>query len=286
MSPSNAPPRRRARKAPVEQPQSRRRADKSSALGRVLNCVPSSNSEQDWQLIHAMESGMVVSAPVPESRDLREPWWNIGDQGQTGASVGWATGDSVLRWHFATANRLPKRQTLSPRYLWMAAKETDESTRWPTTFLNREGTSLKATLEVARKFGAVPEAALPTSEEKLFSGDARSFFALAARWKIASYFNLGLELTAWRLWIALKGPVLVRVDVDDTFDGATSTRGKLARHQPGTRRGGHSVALVGYTPQFFIVRNSWGAGWGDEGFGYAMTAYAQEAFTEAYGVTL
>jgi C1A family cysteine protease len=45
------------------------------------------------------------------------------------------------------------------------------------------------------------------------------------------------------------------------------------------------VALVGYTPEGFIVRNSWGVEWGDCGFGYASNAYAG-AFTEAYGVTL
>ncbi len=44
-------------------------------------------------------------------------------------------------------------------------------------------------------------------------------------------------------------------------------------------------ALVGYTPDRFIVRNSWGTSWGDQGFAYASVAYAQAAFTEAYGVS-
>ena len=44
------------------------------------------------------------------------------------------------------------------------------------------------------------------------------------------------------------------------------------------------LALVGYTPDRFIVRNSWGTGWGDRGFAYASLPYAQEAFTEAYGI--
>jgi C1A family cysteine protease len=58
-------------------------------------------------------------------------------------------------------------------------------------------------------------------------------------------------------------------------------------YRPETMRGGHAVALVGYTPDRFIVRNSWGTtGWGDQGFGYASLAYAQQAFTEAYGVSL
>ncbi len=31
------------------------------------------------------------------------------------------------------------------------------------------------------------------------------------------------------------------------------------------RRGGHAMAVVGYTKQGFIIRNSWGTRWGDDG---------------------
>ena len=74
--------------------------------------------------------------------------------------------------------------------------------------------------------------------------------------------------------------------MDATWDNAPNTKGKLDVYQPDTTRGGHAVALVGYTPDRFIVRNSWGTGWGDQGFGYASIAYAQAAFTEAYGAAV
>jgi hypothetical protein len=34
---------------------------------------------------------------IPESKDLRESWWIIGDQGTTGSCVGWASADSTVR---------------------------------------------------------------------------------------------------------------------------------------------------------------------------------------------
>lgn len=77
---------------------------------------------------------------------------------------------------------------------------------------------------------------------------------------------------------------MTRFNVDATWNQATATKGRLDAYKPKTARGGHAVALVGYTPDAFIVRNSWGTGWGDRGFACASLSYAQDAFTEAYGV--
>ena len=76
--------------------------------------------------------------------------------------------------------------------------------------------------------------------------------------------------------------------MDATWDHATATHGKLDIFQPATVRGGHCVAIVGYTAdKRFIVRNSWGTGWGDNGYGYASEAYISAAFfNESYGITL
>jgi len=148
------------------------------------------------------------------------------------------------------------------------------------------GTSLKSALDVARKFGEVRDADLPFSTGALYAGDTQTFYALASQLKILSYFNVGTNLTNWKAWLATKGPILTRLDVDKTWDDATTNAGNMDEYQPDTTRGGHAVAIVGYKRDRFIVRNSWGTGWGDKGFGYASLAYAQAAFTEAYGVAV
>jgi hypothetical protein len=254
---------------------------------RILNCIPSREVEKDWGMQHAVQAGLLAArAALPSSKDLREAWWKIGDQKNTGSCVGWASADSVIRWHFVKANRLSKPERLSPRFIWMAAKETDQYVSQPTTFIESDGTSLKAALDIARKFGTVRDSVLPFEPIKLYQGAAQTFYALSAQLKIASYFNLGTNLANWRTWLANNGPILTRLNVDATWDNATNTGGKMDVYQPNTTRGGHAVALVGYTPDRFIVRNSWGTGWGDKGFGYASIAYAQAAFTEAYGASI
>ena len=259
---------------------------------RILNVEPSRDTERDWRFEHAARAGLLATdrAAVPASKDLRERWWKIGDQGGSGSCVGWATADSLLRWHFVKAGRIKNTETMSKRFIWMASKETDPSTSLPTTFIESAGTTLKSALDVARKFGAVRDPVLPFASGKLYTGQSNTFYAVATQLRIGSYFNLSLrrghDLDDWRNWLALKGPILTRLDVDRTWDEAKANAGKMDVYRPETMRGGHAVALVGYTPDRFIVRNSWGTGWADKGFAYASLAYAQDAFTEAYGISV
>lgn len=252
----------------------------------VLNCTPSVKTEDDWTFEDAISAGVVdLAAAPPASKDLRETWWKIDHQGRTGACVGFATAYGVLRWHYVTAGLLQKSQKPSARFIWMANKETDQITSYPTTFIEQSGTQTKLALNIARKFGCVFEEDLPMNG-KLSSLSRAAFYSKAAKLRISSFHNLGRDLDKWRLWLANNGPILTRLGVDRTWDRATTTGGHLAQYLPNTVRGGHAVCLVGYKKDHFIVRNSWGDRWGDRGFAYASNDYAFDAFTEAYGAVL
>jgi Papain family cysteine protease len=254
---------------------------------RILNCVPSKETNLDWKLVNAIDSNVLTAAPIPLNVDLRDPqWWKINNQEDTGSCVGWATADSVLRWHLVNNNIIQNDELLSVRFQWMAAKETDEFKDRATTFLESSGTSLKAALDIVRKYGAVKETVLP------FNGilsklDENTFYSLASKLKIKSYFNLaenGNKLN-FRNWIANQGPILVRLDVDANFMNCGSD-GILNIYDANSGLGGHAVALVGYTQDHFIIRNSWGKDWGDHGFAYASNNYTLQAFTEGYGIII
>ena len=258
--------------------------------GRICNLVPSQKTDTDWQFEDAVAAQALgaVTAP-PNSIDLRKPWWKVNDQGSTGSCVGWASTDSVARYHFVKANRLGQNELLSPRFTWMASKETDVFVTRPETMIEGAGTTLKAAVDILRKYGAVPESLLPFQiSTNLYLGDDNVFYATAATRRIAAYFNLQRSLPNWRTWLATKGPLLVGLAVDATWDNATATQGKLDAFQPGTVRGGHAVAVVGYRADGrFIIRNSWGKNWGDKGFAYANEDYINAAFfNESYGVSL
>jgi len=257
---------------------------------RICNLVPSRDTERDWRFEHAAASGALAAVTaLPPNVDLRASWWKIGDQEQTGSCVGWASTDGVMRYHMVKAGRLGQADLLSPRFTWMASKETDQFINRPETFIEGAGTSLKAAMDVLRKYGAVPESLLRFHiETAMYLGNENAFFATAAARRVAAYFNLGKDLNQWRTWLASHGPVIVGLQVDATWDHATATHGNLDGFDRDTVRGGHAVCVVGYTQQNrFILRNSWGTGWGDNGFGYASEAYIQAGFfNESYGVTV
>jgi len=65
--------------------------------------------------------------------------------------------------------------------------------------------------------------------------------------------------------LAYYGPVLTRFDVYEDFQAYT---GGIYEHVSGAYEAGHAVAIVGYNdnPGYWICKNSWGEGWGEDGY--------------------
>jgi C1A family cysteine protease len=256
----------------------------------ICNVVPSVDTDRDWAFSDSIASGVLQApAALPASVDLRQTWWAINNQENTGSCVGWATADGVARPLLVGAGKISTTQLLSPRYVWMASKETDAATARPQTFIEGAGTTLKAAVDIARKYGLALMTDLPFHiSTTMFTGNENTFYAGCSQRRIAAYFNLHKNLDSWKAWLATNGPILAAFNVDASWDGAAANGGKIDTFQPTTVRGGHAIAIVGYRSDGrFIVRNSWGTGWGDQGFGYLKPAYIQAAFyDESYGVTL
>lgn len=255
----------------------------------ILNAVPSKKTELDWQLSDAIQAGAIAAAPpaLPANVDLRQPWWKIVNQGQTGSCVGQAAA-SLMKYHLVQINKLPQNEEISARFIWMAAKEFDDQFLRPQSMIEQAGTSLKAAMDICRKYGSVSDALLPLNVNPLmYTGSENVFYATAAQRRITAYYNLQKSFNQWRVWLNNNGPILAGLRIDATWMQANTTNANLDTFQKTTAVGGHAVCIVGYTPGRFIIRNSWGTNWGDGGFAYASEAYITSAFfDESYGITL
>jgi hypothetical protein len=180
------------------------------------------------------------------------------------------------------AGRLPQNGKLSPRYTWMASKETDAFTSRPETFIEGAGTSLKAAVDILRKYGTVPEALLPfhIGDQHVLGGRENAFFATAAD---APHRRLFQPLQEPAELARLASPPTAR-----SWSGSAWTRRGTTRRQPmaswmsssptPSAAATPSRASVTRPTVVFILRNSWGTSWGDHGFGYASEAYINAAF--------
>jgi Papain family cysteine protease len=263
---------------------------------RVLNVAPSPAREDDHTPAAAEAAGDLQAVDPPERADLRAPWYAVGDQGKTGSCVGWALADSVMWRQLVRKGRLAEEDRLSPRFMWMAAKEmrarlteTGVETGWrPTTFLEQGMTDVKSALDVARTFGASLEENLRW-QGGLYPGDIEHFYESAANRKITHYYRLDPEEEAsawflhWRRWIDQHGPVLIVVGVDEHFGAGEE---KLDEFDIASASSHHAAALVGYAPNGFLVRCSWGEDWGRAGYAVATEDYLEQALLESYGVVV
>jgi len=76
------------------------------------------------------------------------------------------------------------------------------------------------------------------------------------------------------------GPIVATMYVYEDFP---SYRSGVYSYVTGSYLGAHAVLVVGYddTQQAFIVKNSWGTGWGEDG--YFMIAYSEVTGTSKFG---
>jgi C1A family cysteine protease len=64
-----------------------------------------------------------------------------------------------------------------------------------------------------------------------------------------------------------KHPIVIGTDVGTDFENLPQgTLGPLGPPALGTIKGGHALVIVGYVGGNYIIKNSWGTGWGQNGF--------------------
>lgn len=260
----------------------------------IHNSKRSKEKENDWTVFDALQKGL-INEHYPESADLSKyDWYDIVWQGDNSSCTAWTATDSLLRWHLIKADRLDKEQFLSARFTWMAAKETDTIVDYPTTFIEHAGTPLKAALDILKKYGCVLEEDFPFNEHRVVRNiHINDFYAKALPYRLKSYYSLVIDekpnVDHLRMWISQQGPIMVMSDLDNNFlelrHNGKKTLDEYNKESviPDT---GHAFALVGYTPEHFIIRNTWDTTWGDNGHAYATNQYISDAVCEGYGICI
>jgi len=242
------------------------KASAEKATGKRLDAFPDRIDLRDWFYQPALISlpDSLVNCPL-----IKPPM--ILDQGSEGACTGFALAAVV---NFLRAKQ---KQTaiVSPRMLYELARRYDE---WPGE--TYEGSSARGAIKGWVKHGVCQRSSWKDNQHGLtHMSDAVIKQAMAAPggayYRIRPY-NVRDMHTALNETGILYATLMVHAGWADPGAGKGDKPVVVKGHgatlklpvikRSGSADGGHAIAIVGYTPQGFIIQNSWGPDWGAGGF--------------------
>jgi len=214
-----------------------------------LGARPDELDSRDFRYSRAFVARAAVDWPVKvDNRDL---FGDVFDQGREGACVGMAVAGGAS---FLYGERI------SPRWAYEMAQMHDE---WPGEVY--EGSSVRGGLKAWAKLGVVPWAFWPYKPHDdggLLPGAANE----ALKHVLTRYERLNTFREVLHAIHASKF-VIATLDVHTGWRKPTSRHRRIRYSKRYTKLGYHAVAVVGYDERtgYFLIRNSWGADWGDGG---------------------
>jgi hypothetical protein len=195
------------------------------------------------------------------------------NQGASNACTGFALAHVVdaLRLH-AESHEPPS----SAMMLYHMAKLNDE---WSGT--DYEGSSIRGALKGFHNYGVCAEAAAPFDPRpKDWLPDVEQSRA-ARSCRLGAYYRLRPEINDYHAALNEVGAIYVSAVIHKGWAHPRKDGREGPSRIPSSDRtpsvGGHAFAVVGYDDEGFIVLNSWGGAWGDDGT--AHWSYADWAAT-------
>jgi len=132
------------------------------------------------------------------------------------------------------------------------------------------GAMIRDGIKTVNAVGACPESEWPYDIARFTEKPSDACYADAATHRALQYQRVSHDLTQMRTCLASGFPFVFGFSVYESFESkAVAHTGVTPMPAHGERViGGHAVMAVGYddTAATFLVRNSWGTGWGLAGY--------------------
>ena len=184
----------------------------------------------------------------------------VGNQGQQGSCVAWGVGYAAASFfaRLGAANQLPPTSPsaqASPADLYAKLLQVENSQCG-------NGTLVADALDIAVVYGIADLASSPYSDQLCSSPSTGSQFLLNGYTRLDPN-----NQTLLKQYIAGLSVIPLGITVFPDFEAATGST-VYSPSGGSCSLGGHCVALIGYDDgrQAFRIMNSWGTGWGDNGF--------------------
>ena len=221
---------------------------------------------------HMYAAPMETTKALPAKVDLRPHCPPVYDQGQLGSCTGNAIAGAV---QFER-----EKQKLTPNFIPSRLFIYYNERVIENTVTTDSGAQIRDGIKVVNKQGVPNEADWPYHIANFAEKPPAKAFADALKDRAVSYSRVTQSLTQMKGCLASGYPFVFGFTVYDSFESQqVANTGIVPMPASGESVvGGHAVMAVGYddSQHRFIVRNSWGDGWGMKGYFAIPYAYLTE----------
>jgi C1A family cysteine protease len=234
----------------------------------------------------------VARKSPPSSVDLRRWCSPVEDQGNLGSCTANAAAGLI---EYYEQHAFGKHLDASRLFLYKVTRN----------LLNQEGDTgayLRDTMKAMVLFGMPPEKYWPYDVARFDTEPTPFCYAFAQSYQAIKYYRLdppgtapGKVLTNIKQHLAGNLPAMFGFSVYSSMPGSGDGKGEIPYPQRGDRlEGGHAVLAVGYDDArkigkdkgALLIRNSWGTGWGDKGYGWLPYSYVESGLADDFWTLL
>lgn len=221
---------------------------------------PSPPDQRDYRLeLHE-------DVELPGGVDLREGMPPIWDQGQLGSCVSFGTGAAYA---FDLNKQVEPDPDFDPSqlFIYYNGRALEGTTDYDSGLYIRDG------IKALANQGAAPQSDWPYDINRFTEKPPQNAFDNGKLREAVEYAGVPQDLHAMKTVLAGGLPIVVGFTVYSSFWDAGSNGQVPLPSKDEKVEGGHCMVVVGYGSDKFIMRNSWGTGWGDGGYCYMPFEY-------------
>jgi hypothetical protein len=226
--------------------------------------------------------------PLPEAANLQKFAPSVGDQGHQGSCVAWSSAYAARTIEEAARSGAdPNSLRFSPAFLYNQIG-----------LENCDGSYIEKAMEFMTQSGSVPYDQFPYSDQDCSKQPDQQQLDQARQYKMRGFNRLtpgdrnnAIDLHAIKENIAQGAPVVIGMQVGGSY--MQPMLGKDLWTPTDEDRslmgfGGHAQCVVGYDDRkyggAFLLMNSWGPQWGNNGFAWVRYPDFKYFVREAYGI--
>ncbi len=256
------------------------------AMGFAQICTPSAHAQglvpEDPAELAALPHLPTYRAFLPPWKDLSDGFPAAGDQGKQGSCVGWSVGYALRTYYEHLNHHTPlnnSRSLFSPSYVY------NQIISMPGQC--NSGSRISRALSLIQSQGISSISEFPYDPRNCTRIPDEATIEAARHHSISGFSALNAgNVDDAKGRIASGNPVAIGFNIDnrsmsgmhagDIYDGGVE--------DPNF---GHAVVLVGYddSRQAFKFINSWGRGWGENGFGWLSYRVYRSSVRDAFTIT-